>query len=77
MTERPCDHYCTHGGRCVLDRGHDGLHDTRYCQWPDTESLNRQAADEVLAGKPDGQDFLDTFAPLADLFEAMLDEEEP
>jgi hypothetical protein len=46
-----CNAYCSHGGRCVLDDGHEGLHDSEYCQWSDAESLTKEAADAVLIEK--------------------------
>jgi hypothetical protein len=69
-----CDSYCSHGGRCVMHPGHGGLHDSRYCTWTDAEALSREQADEVLRGKPDGADYLDTLQPFADALEAFLDE---
>lgn len=50
-----CDSYCSHGGVCELDPGHEGLHDSRYCQWADAEALTREAADAILATKPGGE----------------------
>jgi hypothetical protein len=44
----PCDSYCEHGGVCELEKGHAGLHDSRYCQWDDEHALTKDAADEVL-----------------------------
>jgi hypothetical protein len=38
------------------------------------EALTREQADEILAAKPQGRAFLDTFQPLADLLEGMADE---
>lgn len=49
-----CMTYCTHGGICELESGHDGLHDSSYCQWPDTQSATRRDADEILSAKPGG-----------------------
>ncbi len=51
MEKENCDNYCSHGGVCVLDKGHKGEHDSRYCQWSDKESLSKEKADEVLIGK--------------------------
>jgi hypothetical protein len=45
-------------GVCVLDQGHEGLHDSRYCQWSDAEALTRDAADAILASQPGGEDFV-------------------
>lgn len=53
-----CGAYCTHGGVCILDEGHAGKHDTRYCQWDDADSLDKIEADRRLratmlaAGEP-------------------------
>jgi hypothetical protein len=68
-----CTSYCSHGGRCELDPGHDGLHDSNYCTWTDTEGLTKAAADAVLATKDGGQDYLDTMDPVAEFIESMYD----
>jgi len=44
-----CGAYCPRDGVCVLEAGHAGLHDTKYCQWEDAESLSREEADALLA----------------------------
>jgi hypothetical protein len=44
----PCDSYCEHGGVCEKDRGHDGLHDSGYCQWDDARGLTKAEADVLL-----------------------------
>jgi hypothetical protein len=66
-----CQSYCSHGGRCVLDLGHDGLHDSRYCAWTDADALTKDQADRVLATTRGGQDYLDTMDPLAEFIESM------
>lgn len=71
-----CDSYCTHGGRCTKEPGHAGDHDTDYCTWTDAEALTREQADEVMGRTQQGRDFLNTFQPLADLMEIMMDEED-
>lgn len=43
-----CGSYCTHGGVCVLDGDHDGLHDSRYCKWSDSEAISKEQADELF-----------------------------
>jgi hypothetical protein len=43
--------YCEHGGVCELPDGHDGLHDSGYCQWSDDEALTKDAADAILIAK--------------------------
>jgi len=70
-----CKSYCTHGGRCVLRAGHDGKHDSRYCQWTDAEALTRGQADAVLRQTAAGEDFLEILQPLADVIEDALDEQ--
>jgi len=45
---KPCDSYCEHGGVCELELGHEGLHDSRYCQWDDAHALTKAEADEIL-----------------------------
>lgn len=65
-----CTSYCSHGGRCELKPGHDVLHNSGYCTWPDAEALTREAADAVLYDKPGGAEFLATGQPLADLLES-------
>lgn len=49
-----CETYCSHGGVCELEQGHEGQHDSRYCQWGDDESLSRDEANAVLETKPGG-----------------------
>jgi hypothetical protein len=51
MSALPCDSYCEHGGVCDLDLGHEGLHDSRYCQWDDAHALSKADADAVLIAK--------------------------
>jgi uncharacterized Fe-S cluster protein YjdI len=70
-----CKSWCRHGGRCVLETGHTGLHDSRYCTWADTESLTRQQADAVLRQNPEGAAFLEYLQPLADLLEQQMEDE--
>lgn len=53
-----CFSYCSHGGICVLDAEHEGLHDSGYCKWPDAQALTREAADALLAQKPGGTEVL-------------------
>lgn len=48
-SDKYCKSYCSHGGVCVLEQGHKGKHDSRYCTWTDDEALTRAEADEVLA----------------------------
>lgn len=44
-----CESYCSHGGVCELEAGHEGLHDSRYCKWTDAESIPRAEANAILA----------------------------
>ena len=46
-----CWSYCSHGGVCVLDADHEGLHDSEYCQWADAEALTKDAADALFLRK--------------------------
>ena len=46
-----CWSYCEHGGVCELLEGHDGLHDSRYCQWDDDHAVSEEEADETLRAK--------------------------
>jgi hypothetical protein len=48
-----CDSYCTHGGICELNAGHEGQHDSRYCQWTDAEALSKSDADDLFRDKAD------------------------
>jgi hypothetical protein len=48
---RPCATYCEHGGVCELSSGHDGKHDSGYCQWTDEQAISREEADRRLIGK--------------------------
>lgn len=62
MSDREdCNVFCSHGGVCTLDLGHDGLHDSKYCTWSDEESLTRAEADEVLSDKPGGSSVVATW----------------
>lgn len=55
---RYCPHYCEHGGICELPSGHEGLHDSGYCQWDDAHSLTEDEADALLATKSGGDTYL-------------------
>lgn len=66
-----CQSYCSHGGRCELDRGHDGLHDSNYCTWTDAEALTKDAADQILATKRGGRTYLTFLDPVAEFIEGM------
>lgn len=70
-----CQSYCRHGGRCEKFSGHDGLHDSSYCTWTDTEAVTRQRADAVLSQTERGREFLETFQPLADMIESQLEDD--
>ena len=51
-----CETYCSHGGVCELDAGHEGPHDSGYCTWTNEEAISRDAADELLAARgPEGR----------------------
>ncbi len=43
-----CNSYCVHGGICILKEGHDGKHDSDYCQWTDKEAISKEGADELF-----------------------------
>lgn len=47
-----CISYCSHGGVCILSPGHEGLHDSNYCQWSDAEALSRDEANRMIAENP-------------------------
>ena len=47
----PCENYCEHGGVCVLNDGHKGKHDSRYCKWDSDKSLSKEKADKILIAK--------------------------
>jgi hypothetical protein len=49
-----CESYCDHGGMCVLPLGHEGMHDSKYCTWPDADAVTREVADERLRDQPMG-----------------------
>lgn len=51
MSDALCDSYCEHGGCCVLDAGHEGLHDSRYCKWSDSQALPKDEADALYIEK--------------------------
>ncbi len=70
-----CKSYCEHGGVCELDAGHDGLHDSRYCQWDDDHAVPKQQADDELVTKTG--DYGRTIIGLTDLFKGLGDEATP
>lgn len=43
-----CNSYCEHGGICVLEDGHEGRHDSGYCQWDDKEGITKEKADKLM-----------------------------
>jgi hypothetical protein len=47
----PCSAYCSHGGWCALNEGHEGLHSSGFCTWSDAESLNQEEADTALRAR--------------------------
>lgn len=51
MTNDLCESYCSHGGACPLPPGHEGRHDSGYCQWTDDEAITREQAQQILAGR--------------------------
>jgi hypothetical protein len=52
---KDCFTYCSHGGVCELSAGHEGLHDSGYCQWSDNDAISRAEADARLtATGPEG-----------------------
>jgi uncharacterized Fe-S cluster protein YjdI len=54
-----CDHYCQHGGWCILGKDHlEGLHSSGACTWFGWMSLTREEADKILAEKPGGLEYL-------------------
>jgi len=58
VIDAECDAFCSHGGVCELKLGHTGKHDSGYCQWDDAGSISKQEADEIIARKPGGLEFL-------------------
>ena len=66
VIDEDCNAYCSHGGICVLNAGHEGQHDTKYCQWGDEDSISKQEADSLLRTKPGG----DLILLMSDLFNA-------
>mgnify|MGYP001613965037 CR=1 FL=1 len=47
-----CDNYCQHGGVCILDKDHSGLHDSHYCQWE--ESRGKAEGDRIMCERAPG-----------------------
>ena len=41
-----CNSYCSHGGVCVLDAGHKGKHDSKWCQWTDEQAISEDDANQ-------------------------------
>lgn len=54
VIDEKCPANCSHGGECILPAGHEGLHDAKFCQWPDDKTVSKAEADAVLATKPGG-----------------------
>ena len=54
MSFKGCHSYCKHGGVCTLEPGHEGKHNSTYCDWTDEEALTRDQANDVLALDPAG-----------------------
>jgi hypothetical protein len=46
-----CGSYCEHGGICILEAGHEGLHDSDYCRWDDAHALTEWEADAYVGLK--------------------------
>jgi hypothetical protein len=61
----PCNSYCEHGGICMRERGHEGLHDSEYCQWDDAHALTEEDADRAIAEARGGAQYLGVIKPLA------------
>lgn len=50
-----CESYCEHGGICTLDEGHEGMHNSGYCQW--SKGISKEEADEILSKRLDEDGF--------------------
>ncbi len=48
---RLCDHYCNHGGVCMDQLDHEGLHNDGYHEWSSEESISKEVADRILKEK--------------------------
>jgi len=47
-----CETYCSHGGACSLEVGHDGVHNASgYCTFTDAEAVSKDEADQILCDK--------------------------
>ena len=46
-----CDSYCKHGGNCMLNRGHKGKHDSKYCKWTNATAISKKQADKLFTRK--------------------------
>ena len=68
-----CWSYCSHGGVCTLDEGHEGLHDSEYCTWADAQALTKEAADAVFLRK--GGSTAEAILLTTDLFLGLAGEE--
>lgn len=69
-----CVSHCEHGGVCILDLGHKGIHDSEYCQWTDQEAISKEEADRKVAQIPGGPEFLAMESMFASLFEGSDDD---
>jgi hypothetical protein len=43
-----CETYCSHGGVCGREAGHEGQHDTGYCKFGDAEAVSRSEANAAV-----------------------------
>jgi len=53
MTQVGCDSYCEHGAVCALYEGHDGEHDSNFCQWTDETAISREEANAIYLASGD------------------------
>lgn len=71
-SKAPCGSNCEHGGVCVLNLGHKGLHDSRYCQWREEYSVPREQADAMMRKHGYPQELLDLENMLRTMVEKNL-----
>ena len=65
-----CGRRCCHGGCCILPEGHEGNHDTEFCQFSEAEALSDEDGDNLAISKrPD----IEPLIRLGQVLEALRD----
>ena len=62
-----CNANCKHGGVCEGVLGHEGPHNSGYCQWESKDSISQEQADEIMRRKAYPEALIQLEAVLRDL----------